>query len=145
MLKDILEQYERGPVVDQCVDVLNAEVASKKGLSGLAVKGGFKVIAAVKPGFIRAVIDGLLDDFVEELEPFYADWSSGGRGDFGSYLVSNSAEVADGLLGVTDRRAEGTEHGTAKKAYLKLRPSAVEHVSASLPRVGALMNSYLEG
>ena len=67
MLKDILEQYERGPVVDQCVEVLNAEVASKKGLSGLAVKGGFKVIAAVKPGFIRAVIDGLLDEFVEEL------------------------------------------------------------------------------
>ena len=145
MLKDILEQYERGPVVDQCVEVLNAEVASKKGLSGLAVKGGFKVIAAVKPGFIRAVIDGLLDEFVAELEPFYADWTESGKGDFGAYLVANSASVSNGLLGVTDKRAERTEHGTAKKAYLKLRPTAVEHVSASLPRVGALMNSYLEG
>ena len=144
MLKDILSQFERDPVVDQCVEVLNAEVASKKGFTGLAVKGGFKVIAAVKPGFVRAVIDGLLDEFVEELEPFYAQWQAEGVGDFGAYLVANSGDVADGLLGVTDKRAKRTEHVAAKKAYLKLRPSAVEHVSAALPRVGAVMNAYLE-
>ena len=144
MLKDKLREFERGAVIDDCVRVLEEEVASKKGISGFAVKGAFKVIGAVKPGFIRAVVSGLLDEFVGELEPFYADWIAKDMGDFGTHLNRHSKQVANALLGVTDKRAERTVHQTAKKAYLKLRPSAVEHVTEAMPRVGNLMNKYLE-
>ena len=144
MLKEKLREFERGAVVDDCVRVLEEEVASKKGLSGFAVKGAFKVIGAVKPGFIRAVVSGLLDEFVAELEPFYAEWVERDIGDFGAHINRRPVPVANALLGVTDKRAERTVHQTAKKAYLKLRPSAVDHVTAALPRVGNLMNRYIE-
>lgn len=144
MLKDKLREFERGKVIDDCVRVLEDEVASKKGLSGFAVKGAFKVIGAVKPGFIRAVVNGLLDEFVAELEPFYADWVEKDMGDFGSHLNRHAKSVANALLQVTDKRAERTVHQTAKKAYLKLRPSGVDHVTEAMPRLGALLNKYLE-
>ena len=144
MLKAIVDQFERGDVVQDCVEVLEEEVASKKGISGLAVKGAFKVIGAVRPGFLQAVINGLLDEFVGELEPFYAEWVDAGEpGEFSEYLVANGPRVAEGLLGVTDKRAQTTDHQTVKKAYLKMRPSGVEHTIAALPRVGAMMDRYL--
>ena len=143
MLKEVLAQLDRNQVVNDCVRTLEAEVESKKGLSGLAVKGAFKVISAVKPGFVKAVVAGLLDEFVEELEPFYADWSATGEESFGSYLEGADHKVANALLGVTDKRAIKTEHVAAKKAYDKLRPSGVEHVRAAMPRVGKLLDQYL--
>ena len=144
MLRDELAKFERSRVVDDCMGLLESEVAAKRGLSGLAVKAAFKVIGAVKPGFIRAVIDGLLDEFVQALEPFYGAFVQRDRGLFSESLLPQKKKVADALLRVTDKRAHRTEHTTAKKAYEKLRPKAMEHVVEALPNLGKLMDRYIQ-
>lgn len=143
LVERVADGDKRGKIVDDCDALLDQEVASKSGISGLAVKGGFKMVKAIKPGFTRSVIDGLLNDFLWQLQPYFEAWESERNGSFGDYLNRTPKEVADSLLKVTDGRAEKTEHKAAKKMYLKLRPSAVGHVSDALPNLGRLIDRHL--
>jgi len=97
----------------------------------------------VKPGFIRAVLDGLLDDFLDALQPFHDAWSAQGPGAFGAYLVSHGEAVANALLAITDIRADRTKFKAAEKTYRKLRPTAIEQVVQSMPALGDLADRHL--
>lgn len=130
----------REKVIADCVTLVDDEVKSKSGLSGAAVKMGFSVVKAVSPRFVSEVVDAMLDEWVAKLEPLYSDWQANGGGkDFGAYLASRGGEAADRLLEVTDARAGRTRHGSVKKMYEKMRPSAKKHVEEALPRLGKLV------
>lgn len=129
----------RARIVRDAERVLDAEVSGKAGIGGLAVKATFKVVKGLQPGFIPSAVDDLLEDFVRNLEPHWETWRTSKEGTCAEYFVTHSSEVADSLLSVTDGRAESTRHNTLKKAYLKLRPKGKEHVVASMPRVGAMI------
>ena len=143
-LKDVLLQPGTRPqIVTECEQLLDEEVASKGGLSGLAVKGAFKMVKTVKPGMIREAIDGLLDDFVGRMEPFYAQWQAAPAGKtVADYFATHGNDVADALLGITDERAARSKHGTLKKAYDSLRPQGKKHVQEAMPRVGRLIQRH---
>jgi hypothetical protein len=131
---------QREVVVNDCVALIDAEVKSKGGLSGAAVKVGYGVVKTVKPRFVGEVIDGLLDEFVEKLAPFYEDWSKTANGrSFGTYLTSRKDAASEALLAVTDGRAKVAKNGSVKKMYEKMRPSAKKHVEEALPRLGDLV------
>jgi hypothetical protein len=68
----LLVPGNRPKVVADCVRLIEEEVDSKGGLTGLAVKGAFALVKAVKPGFVMEACDSMLDDFVRRLEPFHA-------------------------------------------------------------------------
>ena len=55
------------------MDTTIKKVADKSGLTGLAIKGAYKVVQSVRPGFVRQVVDGLLDDFLSALDPIYQE------------------------------------------------------------------------
>jgi hypothetical protein len=126
------------------VGLIDQEVRSKGGLSGIAVKGAYAVVKAVKPTFVSEVINAMLDEWVAKLEPFLTTWqgSQGGKS-FGDYLSSKRTEVAEALLGVTDARAQKTNHGSVRKMYDKMRPSAKKHVEEAIPSLGRLLEKQL--
>jgi hypothetical protein len=130
----------RERVISDCVTMIDEEVKSKSGLSGMAIKTGYSLVKAVSPKFVPDVVDAMLDDWVKNLDPFYADWqkAAGGKS-FADYLSARGPEAADKLLSVADSRAQRTKHGSVKKMYEKLRPSAKEHVEKALPRLGKLV------
>ena len=137
------EPARRKVMLDDCVRLIDSEVSAKSGMSGLAVKAGFKVVKAVKPGFIREVIDMLFDDFVAEVEPF---WTSRPEDtDFGDYLIGRKREVASALLGVTDKRAARAKTRSVKKAYNKLRPRAQNHVEDAVPGMARILARHAAG
>lgn len=130
----------RDRVIKECVNLIDAEVKSKGGLSGIAVKGAYGVVKAVKPTFVPEVIDGMLDEWVAKLEPFYESWQKDGGGkSFSSYLDGRRDAAAEALLGVTDGRARVSKNGSVKKMYEKMRPTAKKHVEEALPRLGKLI------
>jgi hypothetical protein len=133
---------KRQQVIEDAIKVLDAEVADKGGLTGLAVKGGYKVVQGVRPGFVRDVVTGLLDEFLEAMDPLYQEAKQKGR-PAGAYLVENKGRVAEGLLAVTDRKAQRAE-GMLKKAYDKLRPLAKGQVEAAVPRLSQLLEKHAE-
>jgi hypothetical protein len=131
----------RPKVVADCVQLINEEVDSKGGLTGLAVKGAYALVKAVKPGFVAEAVDHMLDDFVKRLEPFWADAQSRNE-PVGPLMNARAAEVADALLAISDERAQRSKNQGLRKAYDKLRPTGKKHVEAAVPRVGRLLTKY---
>jgi len=138
----IKDQTRRRAVVDDGVAAVEAEVASKRGLSGKVIKAAFKMVKGVKPGFIGQVMDHLLNDFAAEVDPFYADFQSSGGGDIVSNFDGRKTEIANALLNVTDARAAKAKNKAIQKTYQKLRPRAVDHVTAAMPRVARLVEKH---
>lgn len=144
-LKELLTaKGQRANVIADCVHVIDEEVKSKGGISGLAIKGAYAVVKAVKPGFIEEAVDHMLDDFVTRLEPFYEQAVAAGQTP-SAYMSGRAGQVADGLLAITDERAGRAKNQTVKKAYEKLRPSGKAQVEAAVPRIGRLVDKYTAG
>ncbi len=142
--EQLLGDDVRPQLVRDCCTLLDDEVRRKRGLKGLAIKAAYKTVKALRRGFVSGVVDALLNEWVEELEPFYTDFfSQEGATSFPRFLESRRGEVAERLLSVTDKRAETTTHKTAARAYRKLRPNAKTNVEEALPRLGAVVAKYL--
>ena len=142
-LEEILLTPENKPhVIDDCLTLIDQEVKGKSGVSGTAVKLAYKTANAFASGYLRGMVELLAPDMIIELEPFWADFTASGAGDFGDYLVKHGEEVSDALLSVTDRRAETSTRPTILKAYKTVRGGASKHVTAALPALGALVQKY---
>jgi hypothetical protein len=137
----IQDQTKRRAVVDDSQAIIEAEVATKN----FIIKGAFKLVRGIKPGFIPMAIDNLIDDFARELDPHFNAWIDEGKnGPLSSWFSLNGSQIANDLLRVTDSRAEDAKHKTVKKAYGRLRPKAVEHVRTALPRVADMLEKHVE-
>ena len=138
LVEVIKDPVKRRAVVEDCARLLDAEVADKKGLTGVAVKGAMKVVKKFQPNMIEASMDALLDDFSAQIDPFWQDCQQGGHNPknfFGSHKVA----IANALLSVTDERAKKSRHRTLVKAYNGLRGKAVQHIGDAMPRFSELV------
>ena len=140
----LLVEGTRPKVIADCVRLIEEEVDSKGGLSGLAIKGAFMVVKAVKPGFIAEAVDHMLNDFVGRLEPFHAEAQQKNE-PVAPFMNSRASAVADALLAISDERAARAKNQTLKKSYEKLRPTAKKNVEAAVPRIGKLVAKYMAG
>ena len=128
-------------VIADCLQVIESEVASKRGLSGTAVKAGYAVVKKLKPGMIKDAVTKLLPEFADALQPMYE--RSGNDGDaFAKELSSHPDEAADALLTVTDRKASNAKNKTLKKTYDRLRSGAKGHVAAAVPNLAKTLGRY---
>src|SRR5579864_340931 len=98
----------RPRVVEACCALVEAEVAARSGLSGFAVRAGYRAVKAIRPTMIRETVDSLLPDFAAALEPLHAEAPGSA---FEPHLCANADRAALALLGVTDRRAEKSKSG----------------------------------
>lgn len=142
-LNDVLnDDTKRVAIIEDVCGLVDEEVAKQKGLSGVAVKAGYKLVQGVKPGFVRRVVESLLPEFAAALEPIRAQALAQGQS-VGSYFASHPKEVSEALLAVTDARATSSEHGSVKGAYGKLRGSARKNVESAVPGLGRIIEKYV--
>jgi hypothetical protein len=131
----------RPKVIDDACQVLDQEVGDKGGITGMAIKGAYKLLQGIKPGFVKEVVNALLDDFLDALDPIYQEAAAKKR-PAGAYIRENSSRTADALLQVTDRRAQAAERQMIKSAYDKLRGMAKKQVEAACPRLAGLVDRH---
>ncbi len=142
-LKELLANEQTRPaVIEDAQSVLDQEVNDKGGLSGVAIKAAYSVVKGIKPGFVREVIDALLDDFLDALDPLRQSAQEQGVS-VADYFRRDPDQVAEKLLAITDARAENASRAVIKKTYEKLRPSAKKHVAASVPRLAQMLERHL--
>src|SRR5580693_8935920 len=98
-------ETKKSAVIEDCVTLIDAEVADKGGLTGLAIKAGYKTVQGIKPGFVRQVVTDLLPEFAVALEPIYQEARTSGH-TVREHFSSNTARVADALLTITDDKAK---------------------------------------
>jgi hypothetical protein len=142
-LQEILLAPDTQPkVIDDSMALIEQEVTDKSGIAGTAVKLAYRTVNAFAAGHVRHMVETLLPDLAEKLQPYWADFTVSGGSQFGDYLAKRGDEVAEALLSVTDARAEASDRPTIVKAYRSVRGSAVKQVRAALPQVGDLVMRY---
>ena len=129
----------RTQVIQDCVDLIDAQVKQK----GFVIKSAYATIKAIKKKFVPEVVDSLLDDWLNKLQPHYDKWAQSKPSSFSDYVIARSDDVAEDLLSVTDARAEKTSHTTAKKMYLRMRDSAKKNVVEAIPELSKLIERHL--
>lgn len=139
----VADPQRRRAIVDDGVKVIEEEVSDKGGVTGLVVKGAFKAVQSLKPGFVPRALDNLIPDFAQKIDPFYDAWKQSGKGDLRGYFVANGDRIANALLSITDERARNAEHATVKKAYDQLRPQGLQHTVAAMPRLAGLVQRHI--
>jgi len=140
-LKETLGQPGKRPqVIADSERVIEEEVDSK-GLLGLPIKAAYKIVKAIKPGFVPEVIDHMLDDFCDKLDPLYQAAAAKNE-PVTAYFNARPGEVSDALLSITDGRAQRSSNQGLKSAYEKLRPLAKKQVEAAVPRVSRMIAKH---
>jgi len=141
-LNDVLnDETTRASIIEDVCGLVDDEVAKQRGISGVAVKAGYKLVQGVKPGFVRKVVQALLPDFASALEPIIEHAVTQGQ-PVGGYFSAHTPEIAEALLSVTDGRAQDSEHRSVKGAYSKLRGSARKNVESAVPGLGTIIEKY---
>ncbi|MFO0550347.1 MAG: hypothetical protein U0271_18275 [Polyangiaceae bacterium] len=134
------DEKKKDVVIDDAVKLVDAEVASKSGISGFAVKKGYDAIKSIKPGFVREAVEKLLPEMAEKIEPI---WDEGKKaGNAKGHLEKNKSRVADALLSVTDDKVQRAKSGVVRSTYSMLRGSAKKNVEEAVPRLADLIQKH---
>jgi hypothetical protein len=128
-------------VVADCQKLVEQEL-SAKGIAATPLKVAYKAVTAFAPGYYQQVIEVMLPQIVDQLEPFWADFSASGGAEFGDYLAKRPTEVSEALLAVTDHMAGESQRATVVKAYKAVRSGAGKNIEAALPNLGAMVQQY---
>ena len=138
MVEVVRDRTRRRGLVDDCIRLIEAEVNAKRGLRGMAVKAGYKAINRIRPGMVAVAMDGLLDEFAEEIDPFWQRCQRDGVQP-SVFFSSHRSEIANALLSVTDKRAQVSANPTVVNIYNGLRGKAAQHIGEAMPRFSALV------
>lgn len=103
----LLNPEKKALVVEDCCNMIEAQLASKSGISGITLKTAFAALKGIKPGYIPHVVEQLLPQCFEALDPI---WSEGvQKGDAVGHLVESRSRTADALLSITDARVKDSK------------------------------------
>lgn len=140
LVEALADGAKKDSVVADVCKLVDEEVASKGGLSGIALKAGYAAVKGVKPGFVQSVVNKLLPDFAAKLDPLWADGVKDGKPV--AYLERERSRVADALLSVTDSKIDKAQSDLVRGTYKKLRGSAKKNVEDAVPRLARLVERY---
>jgi hypothetical protein len=136
----LTDPARRRRVIEDAAQVVEAEVAGKGGLTGMAIKTGFAVVKKAKPDFVPGSMNMLMDEFAGKIDPFWEKCQAESA-DARGYFTRNGSPIADALLSITDQKARNVA-GPIRAVYDKLRPEAKKHVVDAMPRLGDLVKKH---
>lgn len=143
LIDALTDESKKDLVLQDCLDLIDAEVKDKRGLSGVALKTGYKVIKNFKPGFLRNVVRDLIPEFAKALDPLYNEAVDKGE-PAATYIERHQSRAADSLLAITDGKADRSSNKVVKSTYKKLRGTAKKNVEAAIPRLGKLIEKHAQ-
>ncbi|MEG4799012.1 hypothetical protein QUB63_02565 [Microcoleus sp. ARI1-B5] len=140
-LSDILlNENKRDTIVDDCVKLIDKQVAAAPGLGGLALKAAYSTVKGIRADYCAQVVDQLLPEISIALDPMWTEAVNNGSPV--EYLAQRKAQVADQLLQISDKKAENSTRAVVKGAYAKLRPSAKTYVENGIPDLAEIINKH---
>ena len=138
--EELMNSGHKDLIVQDCCNMIDSQLASKSGMSGIALKAAFGALKGIKPGYVPDVVESLLPTCFKALDPI---WSEGvQQGEPVKHLTVNSSRTADALLGVTDERVKHTKRQIVRGTYDKLRNSAKRHVEEAIPDLATIIGKY---
>lgn len=147
VLKDRLSSDDfRSTIVMDCVNLVDSEVNSKKGVTGMVIKGGYKAFKALKPGIVKLAVEHLLDDFVGVVEPHYEAYLAADpdkKSSFETFANSRATMIANDMLGITDAMLAGAKSRALAKIYKSMRKVAERNVAEAVPGMARVVQKNI--
>ena len=138
--EELMNSGHKDLIVQDCCTMIDLQLASKSGMSGIALKAAFAALKGIQPGYIPNVIESLLPVCLTAIDPI---WSEGVQhGEPVKYLTANSGRTANALLSVTDARVKNTKRQLVRGTYEKFRNSAEKHVQEAVPDLAQVIGKY---
>lgn len=143
-LKDQIESEEKkASIAADCAQLIDEQVATKTGLSGLAIKTAYRAFKGIGSGYIPRALQNLVPQALDALDPM---WTKGLQvGDPVGHLSQNSSETADVLLGVTDAKLAHAKNKIVIATYKRVRKSVKGDVEEAVPGLAKILGDYVNG
>jgi hypothetical protein len=138
----LLKEGVRDRLVAEMARAIGQEIQERRGLMGSAIRGGFRFVSNMRHDFVYVALDDMLEAFVEELDPLYAE--HGSPEGFGDYLIANRDRVAHGMLRVSQARRQAIRSAAIRQAYDRLQPFARSNVERAVPRLGRVIQGFVD-
>ncbi|WP_427158201.1 DUF6918 family protein [Aliinostoc sp. HNIBRCY26] len=136
----LLDPNKKAMVVDDCCNMIENQLASKSGVSGIALKAAFAALKGVKPGYIPYIIEQLLPPWFNAIDPIWSEGTQ--KGDPVAHLIASRSLTADALLSVTDTRVKSSTRSIVRGTYDKFRGSAKKHIEEAIPDFAKVIENY---
>ena len=146
VVKDrLLDEGARPAVISDCVRLIDQEVASKRGVGGVMIKGGYKAFKKFKPSIVKDAVEALLESFTEVLDGVYEDYQKDDVSTpFDVWAGRRKSSIANSLLGITDSIMGETDKAAVKKIYGGMRKIGQKNVEEAVPGISRLVIKYVD-
>ena len=146
VVKDkLLDDGVRPAVISDCVRLIDQEVASKRGVGGMMIKGGYKAFKKFKPSIVKDAVEALLESFTEVLDDVYEDYlKEDGKTPFDTWASRRKPSIANSLLGITDSIIDSSDKAAIKKMYGGMRKIGQKNVEEAIPGISRLVIKYVD-
>lgn len=136
------DPQQRTKLVHDITALIERQVQAVSGLSGMAIRTGYKVVASLKGGrMIPGAVNVLLDDFCAALEPFVAE-AQAKDAPLTSAWSGRERAVSEALLAITDNKAKNAS-ALLQRPYRKLRSFGEAQVTAAVPELARTLERYV--
>ena len=136
----LLTDSERPRVVAEVSQLIETQVAAKRGFSGTALRTAMSMARTARPDAIPNAVNHLLPEFCEQLQPHFDAFHDSGKASFAEYVTEHKQSISSELLAVTDRRAARSSNKAVTSMYAKLRSTAEDEVRNVAPGIAALVD-----
>lgn len=130
-------------LVNDLARTVETHIASKSGITGMAMKMGFNALRSAKPDIAVRATRTLLPDIAQALDPLHSEFTSGEGKDFGNFLGQHAERAAQLVIGAADRRIGSIENTTAKAVYQRFRSSASDELQKLMPSLGQVLARHI--
>ncbi|HSW14525.1 MAG TPA: hypothetical protein VLI06_16880 [Solimonas sp.] len=143
-LSDILlAPGNKEAAIGDLAHLLESTMASRGGLTGMAMKTGLSMLKAAKPDVMQRGATRMLPEFASALQPLFERFQASGGKDFAAFLAQNSTEATRIIAQAADHLMSTSQNATAKSLFARFRGGAEKDIAAMVPQVGKLFQKYL--
>ncbi|NJN31950.1 MAG: hypothetical protein HC824_17150 [Synechococcales cyanobacterium RM1_1_8] len=127
-------------IAEDCAKLMDEQVATKKGISGMAMKATYGVVKGIGADYIPKALTKLLPETLTALDPIWAEGLE--KGDPVAHLSENRDRAADTILSITDARIEKSSNGVITGVYGKMRKSVKDDIAAAVPGLAKILGEH---
>jgi hypothetical protein len=137
----LLTDPTRRELVHALAGLIEAEVGRTRGARGMALRHALRMARSRRPEILKRLVDQLIPEWVEILEPHYEAWSEKGQKvSFGRYVSTHQDVLARQLLVLVQARVRTSKSRLARTCARFLQ---LDTLRPALPRFGSLVDTYL--
>ena len=143
-LSRILEASpHREALIREMAGLLEAHIAGKSGIKGMAMKTGFSLLRKAKPDLAQRAVKGLLPDIASALDGLHGEFQRSQGSDLAGFLRTRADEAVPLASAAIERRIETSGSPAVQKVFRQFKGSVAEELRALLPAMGAAMGRQL--